>query len=770
MINQIKNIFSGHVHQHIIEQILLQLPEDKKNDFFVSAVECYQKYRTHKSLMRHHNVYLESYFHKTYDNEPVYTNKNFESFSDDVEKTLIKHEVDSIIHRIKTSKTESFFTEEVKQIIEDLVSVGFSKNEVQEFLGKKINSFQCYSDFKNALHELFEQRINWKKSFVFDNIKKHNLIENKDYVILYEDDMHLNIEIITYKASKALGVRMWCLVRELNYFKDYREYSKQFIVFSYDFTKDYSELNSIVASLFDVNLKIVDCYLKNDDYWDADSEISGFDDFKNELQSKSYTSDVNWTTSFLKCLNDPYVGNGFAIDNKHDFHNNAYIEKLFTSFSYSLDNIPKEVIEHESVIFNHEVDKENISIYEINKINNMNNNKINKDYYDPFSKMFTDRIHFSNLSEDNTIKLFLLIKDDQLYIDDGVFIQFFNNAIRNKYYKLANFIIDEHLKEFNSDFRHHRKLPLFKNTFHLILNEETKDNKYLATKMLLILSSEEKGMVLTDSLEAFDSIKTTEEKSEHIAFVKQEMDEKLDPRYIYNYFDRQTEHNHEKLFKLMMSNPEELLDLFKIENKFDLFCIFDILFSSVTTRNPKEREAFYLNIFDRYNKKDEIHIFDFNDKSHSFNFGTTGKGKTAFNPFSQRCFSLCADLRISVLKNRFSYILGLLKNTLNEDIVRDALTEFFSVENDALLNLLRLSTRLADDDELIDFVQKSIGFFESINIPINKRTLSKGIMNDKDASKTSSFLVYEDGFSIGKIKCEEVVNVVNSGSSQPFSF
>ncbi len=726
MKQEIKKHFSGHVHQNIIKKIIENTPEKERTMFLSFAIQCYTKYRNHRTIMRNNNIHMESFFDKSHKNRKMYSKKNFEYFSDAVEKTLILQEVNVIEHRIKTKQSEHLFNNYTRQIIEDLVVAEFSKYDIQESIGKKINSFSDVDDFANALYNLFEQKINWSKDYYLNLIKNSNLENNVDYIIRYEDDNTLNIEIISYEASKLLGVKMWCLVREYMHFEDYRRSSKNFLVFSYDFKKSFSDLNSIVATLFDCNLNIVESYLKNDDYWDEYSDIEGFKSFEDELQKKVFPDKANWCNSFLKCLNDPMIKHEIMESGDYNLNSNSFLESIFSSFSCCLEPIPIEVFNHPLIKYNSEHSDKEITIYDIHK----ENKKIKTTLKDLDETFLLDRIDYTNgLTESDKIKLFSWLKNDNEYNQNGLHIRMLNNAIRHEHLSLLNLILFQHLNKLKEEFNSEKKQNLFKNTFKLMIDEPFEKFEPFMVQFLNIYTNKEKNKFLTTAIEYFESNNSEDEKSMFFNFIKKESISKIDPQHIENT---------DELFKHFILNPKDMLDIFRVESKDDLFYIYDILFVKVLDGSTSKRlSKISKNKLFSINKSDLI--------QHCQSLGTKSKGLGY-------SFLFGISFTNSLINGNFEKTLKMIKEQISDELFYSSLREYFIMEQNILFNFTKQGLRISQSDESDLVIKKGLGFYKMLNIPYKVEELSEQILGlEKTDSSKKTFFMGKNGFEIGEV-------------------
>lgn len=742
MIDTIKSNFSGHVHQNIVHKIIEQLPEEEHEKFFTLAISCYKKYRDNKKIMKNHSIFMEDFFRKKDENNVLYSKSNFERFSDSVEKTIISHEAHLIEHRIKTTQTEHLFTDYTRQIIKELVVADFSKREIQEFIGKKINGIETITEFSEALNELFETKMQWNKDYYFELIKKNNLKENIDYIIHYEDDKHLNIEIITFKASQVLGVRMWCLVRNLSHFEDYRSSSKRYLIYSYDFSKEFSELNSILATLFDVNLNLIETYLKNDEIWDEYliPEIKGFKEFEEDLQQKIFPDKANWENAFLRFLNDPFTSKGFSCYSEHNFNDNFYLSYIYNVFSFCLEPIPESVLKHCSVKYDNRVQKKEITIYDINKANDI-------DEYNGYDGFLLDNLNYTELYESNKIHLLNILKNDDFYNQKGLYIQMLNNAIKNNHFKLLNLILNDNFDKLYEDYQRGSRESLFKQSYEIMVNEKLEVFQPFMEKFLMLFHGGKKEDLLISSLEDIHDTKTIEEKENYYCFVKKELGYKIKP------------HNIQKpnaLFQKFICSIDHFIDLFEMKSKDDLFYIYDVLFVHTLDQKTPKRNLKLIKNFS---------IVEYS-KTHSLVCGSTGFGKS-LNPYNNTSLMFGFDFINVLINGKFEMALSKIKNKVGEGLFLLSLKEYCKLEKTILFNIFKISLKILEDEKRNTIIKKGFGFYEYLSISTDEKLLADailGIKKDRENTNKNSraYLIGDSGFSVGEMKYEDVaLQIIN---------
>lgn len=320
--------------------------KEKVNDFLSSIkyyIDGYQTFNEYKHLMKNENIKLENYIQeKDFKKRGVFASvinreniKKFENFNDDVQKAIIKNNANKLKKRIISKKNEHLCDNETNELFLEMSQMDFTKEELQDNIGKKINAFRHPIELNGALMNLIDIKKGWSLELYTEKLKNSNLVENIDYEIRSNKDNQLMIEIKTFEASSLLGSKMWCITRESRMFDAYKESSisnKNYndYLFIYNFDKKASDDYAMVAALTDVAGNINSIYSKSDIEFSKTDEVVYFEKYLND--KKPNLSDVE----MLRKLTD---------------HKIKYNKKEANDYFYSYYDEPKNTEDNKFLDF-----------------------------------------------------------------------------------------------------------------------------------------------------------------------------------------------------------------------------------------------------------------------------------------------------------------------------------------------------------------------------------------------------------------------------------
>ena len=122
-----------------------------------------------------------------------------------------------------------------------------------------------YSDWLIDETKIYIQNLKgeWNLSTILKKISDSDLVEGKDFDIVEKKPLLLMLRIYTYKASKELGARKWCIVTSEGMFRRYvTDFANQYFV--WDFTKDISDIRHMIGTTIGQSGKITSGHWAND--------------------------------------------------------------------------------------------------------------------------------------------------------------------------------------------------------------------------------------------------------------------------------------------------------------------------------------------------------------------------------------------------------------------------------------------------------------------------------------------------------------------------
>tara|TARA_Y100001960_G_scaffold333922_1_gene442296 strand:- start:82 stop:2274 length:2193 start_codon:yes stop_codon:yes gene_type:complete len=601
---QIKKIVNSKVHKNIFYKIFEAEDFQEPKRKLIFMLKSYSTYMKNRSFFRNQNIFFEDFFK----NEDKYSFSNFERFNDTIEKKLIRHKAFLIQKRILSKKHLHLKDFKTIYILEELVNLGFTSKEVQDFIGKKILILKNSEDFNNSLLELVEGKKNWSKEGILRIITDNLLLKNKDYNIVFDENNCFSIAINSFKASKCLGVKMWCISRDEEMFLHYTNHKNKSVVFRYDFAKSYPELDSTTALLFDLNNNIEEIYLKNDDYINKENNLDIYNKMYSELKHEypKITSQKHFFENIIK--HKAFQSRFLNKEKQFDFTSFQNIEILFNNSIHIMEEVEISLLEQlENPNFNSLMfSKNKVSMYEL--LVDMENIY----HYDLLKSFET-----CNANIENAIDFYTTAKDSF-----DISYSIFKFILKNKCFELFDYIYEEkELETIFSSLQSYERVVLF-NDFVLLENENIIKNK-------IDLKRSGQLFNLLDINEKSESIKsilyTQNEKSKKIVSKLNKIHKEKDKNNIINIFQEDffdVKRNKDRFFSVIKNQDDIdfIFSEFKICNKKNLNAFLNILFEKRTNLFKEKNKFGFEALFEKTRIKENV-LF----------FGSSGQGKSAFN-------------------------------------------------------------------------------------------------------------------------------------------
>lgn len=152
-------------------------------------------------------------------------------------------------------------------------------SELQETLGKKMASFKTSDDFNKALRQVYAIHSGFNNDVISEKAASVNA------EIIQNDFDRVIIKIENFEQSTTLGSASWCIVRDNVHFNSYKEDCHQYFV--YDFTKDATDVRSLVGVTLRQDGRHSAAHFKNDSQFhdDDDFKLLQLDILKQDLKS-----------------------------------------------------------------------------------------------------------------------------------------------------------------------------------------------------------------------------------------------------------------------------------------------------------------------------------------------------------------------------------------------------------------------------------------------------------------------------------------------------
>lgn len=191
----------------------------------------------------------------------------FENFDDNMSKIIHTHKVKKFIHEIASNKYDHLYNDETYKLASEIYDLDLPDNSLQDYIGKKLAAFKTPEQFNEALG-LFLESLN-----SFTMVATLNKAKTYGVDVISENDNKLILKINSFEQSKIMGSSAWCICRTESYFNSYATDREQY--FLYDFSKDTTDLTSLIGVTLEVNGDYsVACYKDDTECEEDDPMIS----------------------------------------------------------------------------------------------------------------------------------------------------------------------------------------------------------------------------------------------------------------------------------------------------------------------------------------------------------------------------------------------------------------------------------------------------------------------------------------------------------------
>jgi hypothetical protein len=279
--NKLNNFLEVRKNKEDLELLLDNILINKKKDKEIiknlvdlnllnlkHAHKIYEKYTRYRNLMKRNKIIFNEYFEtpikKYFESEKKIINDlalsgAVEKFEDDMEKTIINNESHKLLKSIISNKYKHLTNDETFNIFREFYNKEVKREEIQNFIGKKIAQYKNPEEFNKSLVLYLNQKMGWSHDKYLEKIR--SMIP--DEYVYFTDDNKIIFEASSFDVSREFGSDMWCITRDEIHFNDYtRELDR--LVFCYDFDKNPDDVESQIAYVVEPDNFISSAYYKDD--------------------------------------------------------------------------------------------------------------------------------------------------------------------------------------------------------------------------------------------------------------------------------------------------------------------------------------------------------------------------------------------------------------------------------------------------------------------------------------------------------------------------
>lgn len=200
--------------------------------------------------------------------------KLFEYLDDTINKIVKKHKVKQYAESISSQKYSHLYNDHTYKLCEELYDLDISRNQFQEYMGKKISAYRTPEQFNQGLKTLLDS---------FNSFTPESALQKAEHVgaeVFYEEENLVILKIETFEQSKLLGSSSWCISRDASYFDSYATDNEQYFI--YDFSKESTDIASMIGLTISPDGEHVASHYKNDDEAEP-RDIGEYIDLVNDL-------------------------------------------------------------------------------------------------------------------------------------------------------------------------------------------------------------------------------------------------------------------------------------------------------------------------------------------------------------------------------------------------------------------------------------------------------------------------------------------------------
>ena len=630
--NLLKSKINSKHHRNIISNIL---NENKNNEGLLKyLINSYSDYQANKNLMKNNKILLEDFFSVSFiDNSDFeLTNlRRFELFNDSVQKAIINNKAHKLEKRIISNKYGYLCDLNTKKLFLEMAQMDFTKQELQDFVGKKIGAFRHSEELNGALMNLIEIKGGWKPDIFIQKLKKAGCVENIDFEIRHNEDKKLMIDINTFKASEAIGSKMWCISRENRMFEYYKEKKYTEYSFYYNFNTNPSYDLSMLAILKNVDERVSSLYTKGDEEIYIDKEYENINnEIKNLLKTKKRLHSVTDKLSKIYKYNKKYNISCFNEENKYSLSNTFGLNDLFSLSSDSwFQTITKEEMLNNPNVYDIEGELKDHRLVDVVDLKSIFSNKFKKPHF-----QIKNFLEYNSVEPEKAQEILFHkdVKKDFIKNQIPSYVSYLENNYR--FDLIAGLledkdVINSAITKFKVDLSFNNK----KNILEVLIQNENiykhfeKENKLnVINDFMLNLKNEIKthNDLIPEKDWLGETLEYTNEEDHFILFLSQCKNKKnyenllkIEPKIKDFYFDiykidKPEQYEKEELFRSIFQLDSEVYNHFNFKNNEDI--VITSLFNKLEDTYISKSYALHVNdkdlYFDKNNEDKSIRLLN----------------------------------------------------------------------------------------------------------------------------------------------------------------
>lgn len=184
--------------------------------------------------------------------------KSLEAVDDMFNKIIIDHNINNYTKSILSKKYYDLLTPEVSKVFKILYETSVTKQDLQEYVGKKLAAIKTPEEFLAYMTKVKEHFTGFSEEALSAKLK------GLDIKPTYAKNGVVVFHVKNFEESNKLGSVSWCISRNKTYFNDYtNDGSRQY--FMYDFNKGEDDRESMVGFTIYKDGGIRASHWKNDD-------------------------------------------------------------------------------------------------------------------------------------------------------------------------------------------------------------------------------------------------------------------------------------------------------------------------------------------------------------------------------------------------------------------------------------------------------------------------------------------------------------------------
>lgn len=179
-----------------------------------------------------------------------------------INELINKHNFEKFFNQFFSNKNKNIINDDIKnkfKIIKFFYDNNkINKNDINNFLIKKISMFASIKEFESAIDQFINLFENNNIETLYERLKNDNI------EIIKKENNFILVKINSFKEIKKYGSMQWCITYSENRFKSYnKEMTEQFLLFNFD--KNIEKKYKLIGFNLDLNKSLIAAHSMDDE-------------------------------------------------------------------------------------------------------------------------------------------------------------------------------------------------------------------------------------------------------------------------------------------------------------------------------------------------------------------------------------------------------------------------------------------------------------------------------------------------------------------------